>query len=117
LIFIPPFFLFFQSLICLFSFTIFDLHNSNGRQSLVIPQDDPSGANQKKINTGEILEKYNISPKWKVHMPIPLWRMVPMLVVRHTLKIDILKMEQAFHMGYKGTRFFYLSPTSWKGEE
>jgi hypothetical protein len=27
--------------------------------------------------------------------------MVPMLVVRPTLKIDILKMEQAFHMGYR----------------
>jgi hypothetical protein len=48
---------------------------------------------------GEILEKYKISPKHKTRMVVPLCRMVPMLVVRHVLKIDILKMEQAFHNG------------------
>jgi hypothetical protein len=40
-----------------------------------------------------------------------------MLVVRHVLKIDILKMEQAFHMGYReGDKVFYLFLTSWKGK-
>ncbi len=49
-------------------------------------------------------------------MVVPLCRMVPMLVVRLALKIDILKMEQAFHMGYReGDKVFYLSLTSWKG--
>ncbi len=34
-------------------------------------------------------------------MAIPLCRMVPMLVVKLAFKIDMLKIEQAFHMGYK----------------
>ncbi len=43
-------------------------------------------------------------------MAIPLCRMVPMVVVRPTFKIDILKLEQAFHMGYKERdKVFYLS--------
>ncbi len=49
--------------------------------------------NQTKINTGEILEKYNISLKQKACMVVPLCKMVPMLVVKPILKIDILKME------------------------
>ncbi len=68
---------------------------------------------QTKINMGEILEKYKISPKRKSHMAIPLCRMMPMPVVRLDLKIDILKMEQAFHMGYmEGDMVFYFSSTS-----
>jgi hypothetical protein len=40
-------------------------------------------------------------------MVVPLCMMVPMPVVRLAFKIDISKMEQAFHMGYReGTRFF-----------
>ncbi len=36
-------------------------------------------------------------------------QMVPMLIIKLTLKIDILKMEQAFHMGYKeGDKVFLL---------
>jgi hypothetical protein len=58
--------------------------------------------NQTKINTREILEKYKFSPKHKV----PLCKMVRMPVVKLVFKIDILKMEWAFHMGYrKETRF------------
>jgi hypothetical protein len=35
--------------------------------------------------------------------------MVPMPVIKLTLKTDILKMEQAFHMGYKeGDKVFLL---------
>jgi len=49
--------------------------------------------NQTKINTGEILEKYNISLKHKACMVVPLCKMVPMLVVQPIFKIDILKME------------------------
>ncbi len=41
-----------------------------------------------------------------------------MLIVRHAFKIDILKMEHAFHMGYReGDKVFYLSPTNQKGEK
>ncbi len=69
--------------------------------------------NQTKINTREILEKYKISPKHKADMVVPLCRMVPMLVVKHVFKIDILKMEQAFHMGYReGDKVFYLFLTN-----
>jgi len=66
--------------------------------------------NQTKINMGEILEKYKISPKWKARMVVPLCRMVPMLIVRLAFKIVLLKMEQAFHMeNREGDKVFYLS--------
>jgi hypothetical protein len=69
--------------------------------------------NQTKINMGEILEKYNITPKCKAQMHVPLCMMVPMPIVRHAFKINILKMEQTFHMGYKeGDKVSYLSPTN-----
>jgi hypothetical protein len=43
--------------------------------------------------------------------------MVPMPIVKPIHNIDILKMEQTFHMGYKeGNKVFYLSLTNWKGE-
>jgi hypothetical protein len=46
-------------------------------------------------------------------MVVPLWRMIPMLVMRLAFKIDILKVEPAFHMGYmEGDKVFYLSPMS-----
>ncbi len=74
--------------------------------------------NQTKINTGEILEKYNISLKHKACMVVPLCKMVPMLVVQPIFKIDILKMEQAFCTGYmEGDKVSYLSLTNQKGEE
>jgi hypothetical protein len=32
--------------------------------------------------------------------------------------IDILRMEQAFHVGYQeGDKVFYVSPTNWQGHE
>lgn len=49
-------------------------------------------------------------------MPIPLCQMIPMLVVKHALNIDILKMKHAFHSGYKeGDKVFYVSPTNQQG--
>jgi hypothetical protein len=39
-----------------------------------------------------------------------------MLVVKYALRINILKMEQAFHGGYmEGNKVFYVSPTNWQG--
>jgi hypothetical protein len=39
--------------------------------------------------------------------------MISMLVVRPTLKTDVLKMEHVFQMGYeKGNKMFYVSPTN-----
>ncbi len=53
------------------------------------------------------LEKYKITPKCKTQLHVPFCRMVPMLIVRHVFKIDILKMEHVFHMGYKeGDKIF-----------
>ncbi len=56
--------------------------------------------NQTKINTKNIL-KYKITPKCKAQIYVPFCRMVPMPIIRLTFKIDILKMEQAFHKRYK----------------
>lgn len=51
-------------------------------------------------------------------MNIPFCRMISMHVMRSILKIDVLKMEHAFHMGYKeGDKVFYVSTTIWQGEE
>jgi hypothetical protein len=54
-----------------------------------------------------------MSPKEKSRMPIPSCQMIAMLVVRPALKINILKMEHAFHGGYiEGGKVFYVSPTN-----
>ncbi len=40
--------------------------------------------------------------------------MVVMPIVCLALKIDVMKMEQAFQTGYKeGERAFYISPQNW----
>ncbi len=51
-------------------------------------------------------------------MLIPLCWIIPMLIVRPTLKTDILKMEQPFHARYKeGNKMFYVDPTNWQGDD
>ncbi len=51
-------------------------------------------------------------------MNILLCQMMSMDVVSLVFKIDILKMEHAFHMGCKeGDKVFYLFLTAWRGEE
>jgi hypothetical protein len=71
-----------------------------------------------KMNTVAIWEKYKIFPKCKAMMNIPLYRMISMPIVRPALKIDVHKMEQAFHSGYhEGDKVFYVLPLNWKGEE
>jgi hypothetical protein len=63
-----------------------------------------------------VLERHKMSPREKSRMPIPLCWMIPMLVVKYALRINILKMEQAFHGGYmEGNKVFYVSPTNWQG--
>ncbi len=69
-----------------------------------------------KINVIEILEKHKMLPKRKARIKMPLYKMISMPIVRPTLKIDVLKMEQAFHFGYwEGDKVFYVSPLEWKG--
>jgi len=51
--------------------------------------------------------------KNKVRMNILFCRMVAMPIVCLALKIDVMKMEQAFQMGYKeGERAFYIVENS-----
>jgi hypothetical protein len=61
----------------------------------------------------EVLDRHKILPKEKAQMNIPLCIMISMPMVRLALKIDVLKMEQAFHMGYKeGDKVFYVFATN-----
>jgi hypothetical protein len=48
-----------------------------------------------------VLEKHKIHPKAKAWMNITLCRMTSMPIVKLAFKIDVLKMEQAFQMGYQ----------------
>lgn len=69
-----------------------------------------------KINVIEILEKHKMLPKRKARIKMPLYKMISMPIVCPTLKIDVLKMEQAFHFGYwEGDKVFNVSPLEWKG--
>jgi hypothetical protein len=49
-----------------------------------------------KVKTVEVLERHKIHPKAKVRMNIPFCRMISMLVVRPTFKINVFKMEHVF---------------------
>jgi hypothetical protein len=53
-----------------------------------------------KVKIVEVLENHKIHPKAKAWMNIPLCYIISMLVLKPTLKIDVLKMEQVFQMGY-----------------
>jgi hypothetical protein len=49
-------------------------------------------------------------------MVIPLCQMISMLVVHHAFKIDVLKMEEAFHIAIgRGTKFFMFHLSIGKG--
>lgn len=51
-------------------------------------------------------------------MSNPLCQLLTISIVRPTLKINVLKMEQAFFTSYReGERAFCVSSTNWKGEE
>jgi hypothetical protein len=66
-----------------------------------------------KVKIVEVLERHKIHPKAKAQMNIPLYRMISMPIVRPTLKIDVIEMEQTFQMGYQeGDNFFYVFPTN-----
>jgi hypothetical protein len=66
-----------------------------------------------KVKIVEVLERHKIHPKAKAHINIPLCYMISMPIVRPTLKINVLKMEQAFQMGYQeGNKVFYVFPTN-----
>jgi hypothetical protein len=43
--------------------------------------------------------------------------MVVMPIIRLVLKTNVMKMEQAFQMGYReGEKTFYVSPQNWQGK-
>ncbi len=74
---------------------------------------------QNKFNTNEALEKFKIHLKQKLYKAnILLCQMILMPIVRTTLKIDVLKMEQAFQMGYmEGEKAFSILHTNWQGQK
>jgi hypothetical protein len=51
---------------------------------------------ERKVKTFEVLERHKIHTKVKAQMNIPLCHIISMPVVRPTLKINVLKMEQTF---------------------
>jgi len=58
----------------------------------------------------EVLDKFKIHLKSEAMTNIPLCWMVTMPIVHLAFKIDVMKMEQAFQMGYKeGERVFYIT--------
>ncbi len=60
---------------------------------------------------GKILKNRRSLPSKKHRMHVPLCMMVSMPIVRPILKIEIWKMEHAFHMGHnEGDKVFKLSP-------
>ncbi len=71
-----------------------------------------------KFNNMEILDKHMMTPKWKSWMNISLCMMISMPIVHLALKINDLKMEDAFQIGnLEGNKVFYVSPLNWRGEE
>jgi hypothetical protein len=54
-----------------------------------------------EVKIVKVLNRHKIHPKTKARMNVPFYHMISMLVVRLTLKIDVLKMEQVFQMGYQ----------------
>jgi hypothetical protein len=74
---------------------------------------------QNKFNTNEALEKFKIHLKQKLFkVNILLCQMILMPIVWPTLKIDVLKMEQAFQMGYmEGEKAFFILHTNWQGQK
>ncbi len=65
--------------------------------------------NQTKINMGKFLKKYKVTRKCKAQIHVPLCKIIPMPIVKSILKIDILKMELGFHMGYMERDNVFLS--------
>jgi hypothetical protein len=66
-----------------------------------------------KVNIVKVMERHKIHPKAKAWMNIPLYHMISMPVVRSAIKINVLKMEQAFQMDHQeNDKIFYVSPTN-----
>jgi hypothetical protein len=73
---------------------------------------------KQKFNVNEIFDRHKMLLKRKARMNIPLCRMISMFIVYPTLKINVLKMEEAFQTRYyERDKVFYISPLNWKGEE
>jgi hypothetical protein len=50
-------------------------------------------------------------------MSIPLCKFIVMPIVRHALKIDVLKWSRPFKWVTSKGRMSYFSPTNWQGDE
>ncbi len=73
---------------------------------------------KQKFNSTKILDRHKMLPKRKSRMNIPLCKMISMPIEHLAFKINVLKMEQIFQIGYyEGDKTFYVFPLNWKGEE
>ncbi len=69
-----------------------------------------------KFKIVKVLGRHKIHPKAKAQMNISLCRIISMLTVQPTLKINVFKMEHAFQMGFeKATKCFTSFPQTRKG--
>ncbi len=73
--------------------------------------------NQTNINMGEILEKYNITSKCKAQLHIVSFcKWFPCQLLNLLSRLIFWRWSKPFIWDIrKETRFFYLSPTNWKG--
>jgi hypothetical protein len=70
--------------------------------------------NKRKVNSTSTIS--SIRAGHNARLRVPLYRMVPMPIVRPALKGDITKLEADFFNDYRdGDRVFYLSATDSKG--
>lgn len=75
---------------------IIPLIGSTWHWSQVLQHDHPSNLKPQQIQQCEVLDIHKMLRKCRAWMNILSCKMVPMLIVCPTLKIDILNMEQVF---------------------
>jgi hypothetical protein len=70
-----------------------------------------------KVNSIATIEALHLKSFSFSHMQVPLCRMVPMPIMRHTLSSDLASLEDKFVHGYHdGAAVFYLSITNEGGQ-
>jgi len=71
-----------------------------------------------KVNFVASITSLRMKPHADSRLPIPLYRLVQMPMVRLALKCDLIKLEQQYVHGYvEGSDVFYILVTNEQGEE
>jgi hypothetical protein len=99
---------------------IIDAEEDNIESPRVDEEDDLS-TNQiratKKVNSIATIEALRLKPSSLSCMQVPLYRMVPIPIVRPTLSSNLASLEDEFVHGYRnGAAVFYLSITNEGGQ-